>query len=34
MKIVSMNAYSKDLRVKVLSAIDRGLYLLGGPGPA
>jgi transposase len=25
MKIVSMNAYSKDLRLKVLSAIDRGI---------
>lgn len=25
MKMVSMNAYSKDLRLKVLSAIDRGL---------
>jgi transposase len=25
MKMVSMNAYSKDLRLKVLSAIDRGI---------
>jgi transposase len=25
MKIVSMNAYSKDLRLKALSAIDRGI---------
>lgn len=25
MKMVSMNAYSKDLRVKVLYAIDRGI---------
>jgi transposase len=25
MRILSMNAYSKDLRVKVLSAIDRGI---------
>jgi transposase len=25
MKIMSMNAYSKDLRLKVLSAIDRGI---------
>ena len=25
MKILSMNAYSKDLRLKVLSAIDRGI---------
>jgi hypothetical protein len=25
MKMLSMNAYSKDLRVKVLSAIDRGI---------
>jgi transposase len=25
MKIVSMNAYSKDLRLKVLCAIDRGI---------
>jgi transposase len=25
MKMPSMNAYSKDLRVKVLSAIDRGI---------
>jgi transposase len=25
MKMVSMNAYSKDLRLKVLSAVDRGI---------
>jgi len=25
MKMVSMNAYSKDLRLKVLSALDRGI---------
>lgn len=25
MKMLSMNAYSKDLRLKVLSAIDRGI---------
>src|SRR5215207_2072892 len=25
MRILSMNAYSKDLRLKVLSAIDRGI---------
>ena len=25
MKIMSMNAFSKDLRLKVLSAIDRGI---------